>query len=518
MRRLLALVVLASLATIAACDSDPEGADATPSPTPTAEATQAVAPPSPTASPPPPPESTAPSPPGPRRTGDPALDAIIEAVEARSVAALTDLLERTEVECRVDAGMSWWPECAENEAPGTPVSAFVVLLGCEGGLVRDVEDVVADWVSDVDGFWAGVTPGEFFDSAPWAPPDSLLVFHDVVDANGSSMHLAKYLAVRNGRVIAVGGSCGSATDPMLGGLAVDVTHGPWHEPDFSGPRRTGDPTLDAIIEAVEDRDLDTLVTRLRTEVVECRDRNAQTGIGAPPTCEDEGVPAGTQLTVANVAQCEGHYTTDPRDTLGRWLDQQDGLYGVAPGPQGDQLIFHGVLSGLNAGKSLWVDDGEIVSMWFGCSQPADAVVAPEVLSAGPWTAPLTPRVDAVRTLVAPFLDAIEAGNAAVLVEATEHNFLGHGCTTSRDPAPVLNAFVEADPQLVGIYEPRPRDWLDQWWLVFRLNSGDHARLLVDVGPRVEALFQPCDATLERITVESNGDPARLLWEPGTADE
>jgi len=409
--------------------------------------------------------------------------------------------------------MTWHPQCPEGQAEGTVISG-IVQSACEGQVNPDVRTVLEPFVREVHGFWAAVSLGESMVYPDGSNPDTLLVFHRwLVAGDGPPMDLASFLAVRDGRVTGRGAACVGPLEELLNHPHRVVTAGPWHNPDFSGPRRTGDPALDTIVEAVEAQDVDALLPLLRTEVVECRDRNAQTGIGAPPTCEDEGVPAGTRLTVASVAQCEGHYTTDPRDTLGRWLDQQDGLFGVTPVPRGDQLIFHGVLRGLNAGKSLRVEDGEIVSMWFGCSQPADAVVAPGALTAGPWPEPLTPRVEAVRTLVAPFLDAIEARDPRPLIEATEHNFLGHGCTTSRDPAEVLNAFVGAGPQLVGIYEPRRRDWLDQWWLVFRLDSGDHARLLVDVRPRIEALFQPCDATLERVTVESSGDTVPLLWAP-----
>jgi len=284
-------------------------------------------------------------------------------------------------------------------------------------------------------------------------------------------------------------------------------------PSSSGPRRTGDPALDAIIEIVEDADVDALLAVIRTREVECLGPEAQSEIGSPPSCEHEGVPPGTMLTVASAAECEGYLATNVRRLTESWLASQDGLYGVSPAGDGDQLTYHGALRGLNAGVGLWVEEGEITGLWFGCSQPASSIVVPEDLTAGPWPEPLTPRVDAVRMLVAPFLDAIEDGNAAPLLQASEHNFLAHGCTTSRDTAEVLRAFVESRPELVGIYEPPPRAWLDQWWLVFRLTSGDHVRMVVDVRPRIEALFQPCEATLASVTTGPSGDVVPLLWAP-----
>ena len=55
--------------------------------------------------------------------------------------------------------------------------------------------------------------------------------------------------------------------------------------------------------------------------------------------------------------------------------------------------------------------------------------------------------------------------------------------------------------------------MDEWWLVFRLADGEHARLVVDVRPRLASIFQPCDGTLERVTQGSSGDVVPLLWAP-----
>lgn len=332
--------------------------------------------------------------------------------------------------------------------------------------------------------------------------------------SGPLLDLATYMEIRDGLIIGAGSHCVGPLDDFVERHGEGVTAGPWHEPFLDEPpRRTGDPVLDAIIAAVEARDLDALLGMLRTEVVECRGPDEPAQIGSPPSCEDEGVSVGTELTVAFRGGCEGNPSTDLRAGLENWLDQQDGLYGVSDADGQRHLVFHGQLRGVNAGKALWIEDGQIAFLGFGCGAPVEAMAPPQSLTHGPWPNPLTPRDEAVRTLVAPFLDAIEAGDADPLVEATEESFLGHGCTTSRDPGAALEAFVDREPKLVGIYEPEPRGWLPQWWLVFRLSDGNHARLLVDVRTRVDSLFQPCDATLERVTHSGTGDSIPLLWGP-----
>ena len=302
----------------------------------------------------------------------------------------------------------------------------------------------------------------------------------------------------------------------------EVTPTPTSTPEATptsapGPRRTGNPALDTIIEAVAANDVNTLVTLLRTEEVEGRGPADSSQIGSPPLCEDEDVPLGTILTVATGTQCEGYLTTHIRELIERWVENQDGLYGVDPTSRGTRLVFHGRLGGLNAGKTLSISDGEITAVGFGCAQPAEEMVSPSDLAYGPWPEPLTPRVEAVRALMAPLLEAVEAGNAGSLVAATEHDFLAHGCQTSRDAAASVAAFLDEGPTLVGIYDAGKIGWLDAWWLVFRLEDGDHVRLAVDVRPRLASIFAPCEATLERVTAGSSGEPVPLLWAPSAED-
>lgn len=520
MRPPIALAVFCTLALLLACDGE---ADVTRSRTPTVEATPTAAAPSATASatstPSPAPEATPPSPRGPRRTGDPALDAIIELVEARDAEGLARILEWQEKGCTHALGAGGPPKCDAGVEERTEVRVFPILT-CEPEWHRDPGFALTRLAEETAGLHAAARPsaGPLFYYPPatlWPPADSVLVFHR---APNSAMHDGLAVNVRDGRIVSIKFGCG-AGEPLSGLLGVmstpapEVIAGPWHEPDLSGPRRTGDPALDAIIEAVEAHDVDALVTLLRTEEVECRAPADFSQIGSPPFCEDEGVPVGTILTVATGLQCEGYLTTHTRELLERWVEHQDGLYGVDPTSSGTRLVFHGRLGGLNAGKTLSVADGQLTAVGFGCAQPAEAMAALSELAYGPWPEPLTPHADAVRALLGPLIEAVEAHDVAALIEFTNGDLLAHGCQTSRDAAASIAIFLDDGPTLVGIYEPPKRAWLHEWWLVYRLEDGEHIRLVVDARPDVASIFAPCDATLERVTLGSSGEPVPLLWAP-----
>lgn len=184
---------------------------------------------------------------------------------------------------------------------------------------------------------------------------------------------------------------------------------------------------------------------------------------------------------------------------------------------GDELVFHPSLGGVIGPPSLGVSDGLVDRYASGCTQSVETRLEGlpsgyAAVTAGPWWEPLTPRDEAVRVLVAPFLGAIEGGDTSVLVEATEQDFLAHGCRTSRDAVESLEGFVAQEPELVGIYEPPKRGWLSEWWLVFRLADGNHVRLTLDQRPRVVSLFAPCEGDLERVTEDGAGT-VPLLWAP-----
>lgn len=497
MRRLLTLVALCSLAILAACDGD---ADDTPSPTPTAAVTTTVAVPAPsTPSPTATPDATPPSPPGPRRTGDPALDAIIEAVESHDIDGLLELVELQSIECRIDPDMTWHPECTEGQAEGTVISG-IVQSACEGQINPDVRGVLEPFVRQVHGFWAAVSVGESM-VYPDGNPDTLLVFHRwVVVGDAPPADLAVFLAVRDGHVIGRGAACVGPLEELLNHSDRVVTAGPWHEPDFSGPRRTGDPALDTIIEIVEARDIDALLAHLRTEDVECLGPGDPGQIGSPPSCEEEGVPVGTQLTVATGGSCEGYYTTNIRGLVERFIEQQDGLYAVVDGSRDvTHLIFHG-RAGAASGLELWILEGGIHVVQTGCifvETRADFLGGPVI--AGPWPERVTPYEEGVADLLEPLLAAVTAGDLDLLQKMTSSPIFVRGC--GRTPEALDRAFKEAvDGSLYGVYERAP----GRWWLVYETVEGGVRMEYRTPQRKVTELAFRCSGTLDEMAIDGVG--------------
>src|SRR5690606_40483180 len=126
-----------------------------------------------------------------------------------------------------------------------------------------------------------------------------------------------------------------------------------------------------------------------------------------PTCEELGVPEGTDVTVASGASCEGFLTTDGRGLLEHFVARQDGLYAVSRGGDGYSLVFHGGLLHAGFALDLWVVDGQLSGVSLGCAQPPEFYVENRDTVWGPWLDPLTPESEAVGVMMSTFLDAIE---------------------------------------------------------------------------------------------------------------
>ncbi len=142
---------------------------------------------------------------------------------------------------------------------------------------------------------------------------------------------------------------------------------------------TGDPELDAIVQAVARDDVDELVDRTLTQAVPC---TTEQGAGGPPQC-DEGDDQGTPYEVFPVVTCEGGWTDNPEELWSRVVDEARGLYAVTeagfeanewPQPE-SYLVFHREAAGGEVGMRLHVDaDGLIVAYWQGCQAPVEELV------------------------------------------------------------------------------------------------------------------------------------------------
>jgi hypothetical protein len=78
----------------------------------------------------------------PHRTGIPAVDRVIDAVEAGDAEALRGLIRFAAFPCTTTEGPGGAPKCLESEPEGTPVEALPI-LGPEGGHIRRAD--IGSW-------------------------------------------------------------------------------------------------------------------------------------------------------------------------------------------------------------------------------------------------------------------------------------------------------------------------------------------------------------------------------------
>jgi DNA-binding CsgD family transcriptional regulator len=159
-------------------------------------------------------------------------------------------------------------------------------------------------------------------------------------------------------------------------LVIRVNEAALHlepHPDFEAHPysvRTGEPGVDAILAAIEERDIPTLASRLRFVEEPCV--ADPEGLGAPPTCP-EGVADGTPIEVFPGAACHG------------WWANRDDTAQLAQGIIGTsfdgQMFVHSVIRQTENGSGshgivlvtghLWtviisVHDGEIIHRYDVC--------------------------------------------------------------------------------------------------------------------------------------------------------
>ena len=127
----------------------PEETEAPPSPEPAPVEATATAEPTESA---PPTEAAPQLHPPDARTGDPALDAVVDAVLAHDVTARRELTRLTVVGCTHADGLGGPPKCREDEAEGTPLEVLPI-LGSEGHHTH-VEDLDRALSFQVEGLYA----------------------------------------------------------------------------------------------------------------------------------------------------------------------------------------------------------------------------------------------------------------------------------------------------------------------------------------------------------------------------
>ncbi len=145
--------------------------------------------------------------------------------------------------------------------------------------------------------------------------------------------------------------------------------------DGDGPRPTGVPEVNAVVQAVLSGDQEALRGFVRYAPVACTTGPLE--IGGPPECRP-GEPDGTVVDALRVASCEGHYARRDgiEQALGYLVAGKPKLYRVyqsspstwLPGDYTAVFSVEGPESGQVFGKALIIDGGEITSIDFGCGE------------------------------------------------------------------------------------------------------------------------------------------------------
>lgn len=475
-----------------------------------------------------------------RRTGDPALDAIIEAVEERDIATLSGLLEYQEIGCTEASGMGGPPKCEEGQEAGD-ISRVFPFVACHASWTETPAQLLGQFVNAVRGTYAVLeTSTGFTLRGEWPAADTLIVFHygdqqpQEVQGAGARLHIA------NGRVVAWFGGCGDPPEAFLTvptGEIVEVIAGPWEEPrpapEVEAPT-TGIPEVDAVIESVATYDWpalreNALETMQSGPLVPCG------GHGGPGhvACDPKDGEPGDEVHAFPMARCEGSLARDPGDPLSAFLNAVPRLHSVveAPAePSGSELYPHGaywliyeftseepaedgtsygVVSREGARLQL-TEEGGIAVLWYGCNPTVGAIAS---YAGGPLpviATSTTTRSESERRRTGDealdaIVDATEAGDVDALVAAVAIPFKAVGChMIEEDPRVALEQFTGFGQQLYGVYLPPPES---TWWIVFTDHDGRASKLEVaGTPPQVRSLIYPCGFQVDTLIRGRDGQP------------
>jgi len=385
MRQVLTLLAVCVISVSAVACQD----DAAPEPTPTnttattspATATPAGA----TATPSPTPEQPD-ADEEPRRSGDPTIDAVIEAVEQQDVAALLELTEMQSVACVASVeGLGGPPLCREGEEEGTVVEVFPAAY-CEGVLDHFPGAVLGQFAAAARGLYTVTEGPDEERSVPyWPVGDTFIVFHTQSSVGDS----AGRLALEEGRIVMAAFGCPGTPEELASwrGEPLPLIAGP-----FAGPQEqerdlptTGIQGVDGVIAAVASYDLGALVEMTEQGEQACVD---QIGDAAEVACNAaKGETPGDPVAVFPVAYCEGALSRDLGETYRALLSYAPELHAVVEAPatepdrpvwrRGDYYLIYELHSeqGVPEAARLVVDgEGNIVVLWYGCDPSVEELM------------------------------------------------------------------------------------------------------------------------------------------------
>ena len=392
LRRFIALAALPLLAAaVVACDGGDDEATASPI-VPTASITLTASP-QPTESPTP--SGTA-SDDSPRRSGLPEVDAIIEAVERRDMAAIAGLVEYQVVGCTHELGMGGPPKCESGQPEGEQVRVFP-FSSCEGEWTSTALTTLAPYVLSARGPYAVVQPTDAaaFEMGNWPAADTLLVFH----GGPSDANAAFRLNLNAGRVVSATLGCGAGapisdftTIHDQPSEVVAEWDAPGPPPPAAGAPSTGIEAVDEVLAAVARYDWPTLREGALDAMddlpdVACQEEPLE-GPGGVVCDPKNGETAGDEVPVFPVAYCEGVLARDPMPELRAFLDMAPALYAVVAAPEEpsqSELYPNGAYwlvyelqatpGDAQTGARLHVTaEGNVTALWFGCAPPVGELV------------------------------------------------------------------------------------------------------------------------------------------------
>ena len=331
--------------------------------------------------------------------------------------------------------------------------------------------------------------------------------------------------------------------------------------DDDNARLTSDPLLDAIIRAVDERDVATLAGLVELQEVGC---TFEQGVGGPPKCP-EGASEGDLMRVFPASSCESYWTDTPVVELGYISQEARGLYAAVElkDGAGHSLIFHRDVNGQAWGAAIIVEDGRITSVAAGCGMPPEGLnSAGGEIIAGPWTGMIEPApaqasttgnggVDATLAAVERFdLNALLIGALAAMqhlppvacVEVVEGPG-GVACDPKngevagtevpvfplaycegalvRDPALPLAQFLNMVPELVAVVmapaEPSRSELYPNgaYWIVYDLGAPDSrmgVRLHLTETGALTAIWYGCGVEPDRLLLDEQGEPLPVILE------
>lgn len=401
--RFVVLVALVSLLVAAACTSDEENGAESPAPTATPSATsEASATPEPVG-------TTTPDSGVPRRSGDPALDAIIEAIAARDMAAIASLVTYQEIGCTHAEGLGGPPKCEAAHTEGEVLRVFPVAES-HGYWTDTAVQTLGGLAHSARGLYLAATvEGDADLGGEWPEADAILQFHTDWFGQPSSARLH----VSDGRIVAVWFGAGP-TDPanlteagIQGG--VTVIAGPWDEPTEVKETVPSIDNLgvDVILEAIARYDVVSLDEPARRGMAAVADVPCVATImeSGEIDCDPKnGEEPGTPVDVFPAAYCHGTVSRDPMPTLRAVLEGAPVLHSVLRAPEepspsevyqhGDYWLIYEMTSPEYPWEALRLhvsDSGELLLVWFGCGPTLRELVE--------WEGAPLPRVDVTEVAV-----------------------------------------------------------------------------------------------------------------------